>query len=91
MVRSADENDDESELGANGKGELKGYTTGLHSPFGIIGQIAKERGLTRQQVLWGDSWLNYELYAADAPRYVRGQKPVPVVESIEDLRRLRAE
>ncbi len=89
MVCSSDEENDEPEFGATGKRELKGYTAGLHSPFGILGQIAKERALTIKQVLWSDSWINLQLYASDAPRYVRGQKPVPVAESLEELRKLR--
>ncbi len=88
VVHLSDETNDESELGSK-SGELKGYTAGLHSPWGVIGQIAKDRNLTKHKVLWGDSWLNFQLYAADSPRYVRGQRPVPVVESLEELRRLR--
>lgn len=57
------------------KGESKGYTDGLHSPFGKIGKIMIERGLTRRQVLWGDSWINFFMEGADQPKWRKGKKP----------------
>lgn len=89
MVHSGDEATSESEFGSSGKREVTGYTAGLHSPWGILGQVAKDRGISIRKVLWGDSWLNYQLYTADAPRYVSGKRPAPVVESLEELRKLR--
>ena len=79
-------NDDEAEtFGSHGKGELKGYMAGLHSPFGIIGQMKEKFGYTHQYVMWGQPWALFVLEGADAPRYVRGNPPVPVVDNTDDL------
>lgn len=40
-------------------------------------------------MLWGDSWLNHQMYIADAPRYITGKPPAPVVESLEELQKIR--
>lgn len=60
---------------------------GLHSPWGIIGQIKEKRGYTHDDVLWGTSWLNILMETSDAPRYVKGRK-IPVVETAEQLRQI---
>ena len=44
---------------------------GLHSPFGQIGKIMDTRGWTREQVLWGDSWINLLMQQADQAKYVK--------------------
>jgi len=54
----------------------------------LIGKIKDTRGYNRQQALWGDSWVNILMEAADAPRYVKGKKPAPVIETREDLDRV---
>lgn len=59
--------------------------TGLHSPWGMLGKIKDTRGYTPNEVLWGDSWINILMEAADAPRYVTGTRPAPVVKSKEEL------
>jgi len=61
---------------------------GLHSPFGILGQIKDKRGYTHEQILWGQPWAILLLEMADAPRYVKGQRPAPVVESAKDIHKL---
>lgn len=61
---------------------------GLHSPFGILGQIKDKRGYTHDELMWGQPWIMYLLELADAPRYVSGEPPAPVAESAEDLRRI---
>jgi hypothetical protein len=57
---------------------------GLHSPFGLIGQIKEKTGYSHEYVLWGQPWVLFLLEGADAPHYVRGSRPVPVVDSIEE-------
>ncbi|HBX44479.1 MAG TPA: hypothetical protein DEG28_01100 [Porphyromonadaceae bacterium] len=47
--------------------------TGLHSPWGLLGEIMKERGYTHDYVLWGVSWINLLMERADAPRYTKKQ------------------
>lgn len=85
---STNNNDDESEEFGSGKREVTGYTDGLHSPWGLFGQIMNERGYTKKQLLWGDSWLNMMMENADAPRYIRGKRPAPVANSSEDIKRI---
>jgi len=58
---------------------------GLHSPWGIIGKIMDTRGWTREQVLWGDSWINQVIESADQPRYVKSKSIS--VDNIDDLKR----
>ena len=57
---------------------------GLHSPFGTIGNIKRERGYTHEHILWGESWINILMECADAPRYTK-KRQVPVIESTEQL------
>jgi hypothetical protein len=57
---------------------------GLHSPFGIFGKIMDTRGWTRDQVLWGESWINLMLQNADQARYVKQKSRY--VDNIEELR-----
>lgn len=52
---------------------------GLNSPFGMIGKIRKERGLTLSEVLWGEPWVIYLLEEVDQPRTVNGT-PMPLNE-----------
>ena len=52
---------------------------GLNSPFGMIGKIRKERGLTLSEVLWGEPWVLYLLEEADQPRTINGT-PMPLKE-----------
>ncbi|HHU96831.1 MAG: hypothetical protein QM237_10915 [Bacteroidota bacterium] len=58
---------------------------GLHSPFGMIGHIKRERGYTHDQVLWGESWLNLLMENADAPRYSKKEQ-IPVVDGAGGLK-----
>jgi len=53
-----------------------------------LGKIKDTRGYSRKQALWGESWINMLMEAADAPRYVKGKKPAPVIETKEDLDRV---
>lgn len=61
---------------------------GLHSPFGILGQLKEKRGLTHEQILWSQPWNMLLLEMADEPRYVKGERPVPVAESADDMHRI---
>lgn len=61
---------------------------GLHSPFGLFGQIKEKRGLTHDELLWGQPWIMYLLELQDAPRYVNKKLPAPVAESAEDINRI---
>ncbi|MBN2747474.1 MAG: hypothetical protein JXR34_12170 [Bacteroidales bacterium] len=58
---------------------------GLHSPWGVLGRIMAERGYTRNQVLWNNAWINLLMESADAPKYIKGAPPAPVVSSKEEL------
>jgi len=83
-----DADDGQSEdTGASGSGELKGYMDGLHSPWGIIGQIKEKRGYTHKQILWDTSWLNILMESADAPKHVKGRR-VPVCETADEVRKI---
>jgi hypothetical protein len=57
---------------------------GLHSPFGIIGNIKRERGYTHEHILWGEAWINLLMESADAPRYTKKRR-TPIIESTEQL------
>lgn len=87
ILRDTSKDDDESEgYGSTGSGELTGYTEGLHSPFGFIGQIKEKRGYTHNYILWGEPWAIFLMEMADAPRYVRGRRPAPVMESADGIK-----
>ena len=58
---------------------------GLHSPWGLFGEIMKERGYTLDYVLWGVAWINLMMERADAPRYTKKQF-APVVEGAQGLK-----
>ena len=89
LFQRADESDDDEETAGSGKrGEVKGYTDGLHSPFGLFGQLKEKRGLTHDELLWSQPWIMYLLELSDAPRYVSGKPPAPVAESAEDINRI---
>lgn len=53
---------------------------GLHSPFGLLGQIKRERGYTHEYLLWGESWINILLEGADQPRYDPDAAPEERIE-----------
>jgi len=61
---------------------------GLHSPFGLFGQIKEKRGYTQHQIMWSQPWMMYVLEMADEMRYVKGERQAPVVDSAEDLRKV---
>ncbi len=61
---------------------------GLHSPFGLIGQLKEKRGITHEQFLWSQPWSMYLLEMADSPQYVKGEPPAPVAESAADVKRI---
>jgi len=61
---------------------------GLHSPFGVLGQLKEKRGLTHDQIMWSQPWAMLLLEMADEPRYVKGQRPAPVVDNADDLRKI---
>ncbi|WP_340112614.1 hypothetical protein [Maribellus mangrovi] len=38
--------------------------------------------------MWGEPWINLLMEAADAPRWVKGRKPAPVINSKEELEKV---
>lgn len=64
-------------------GELKG--NGLNSPFGVIGIIKKELGLTHHAILWEIPWLLLRLELADAPTSENEEQEKKVVVIDDDL------
>jgi len=86
ILRAPGKDDDESEeYGSGRKGELKGYMDGLHSPWGLLGQVREKTGYTLNYILWGEPWINFLLGSMDAPRYVKGERPAPVAETVTDI------
>ena len=61
---------------------------GLHSPFGLIGQIKNSRGISQKEVMWGQPWLLYVLEMADQLRWDPNAKrnTVPVLDSADDIK-----
>jgi hypothetical protein len=58
--------------------------TGLHSPFGITGNIKERTGYPHKYILWGQPWNLFLMEMADAPRYT--DKPdARVAESAEEV------
>ncbi|MDR3057762.1 MAG: hypothetical protein LBU84_06435 [Prevotella sp.] len=58
---------------------------GLHSPFGVIGQIKEKTGYSHEYILWGQPWVMFLIEATDQPRYI-DKKPdddAPLIESVE--------
>lgn len=54
--------------------ELK--TEGLHSFWGMIGQVMKELHMDWDEILYKRSWINIKMMLADAPRLSkRSKKP----------------
>jgi len=51
----------------------------------VIGQIRERTGYTLDYILWGQPWIIFLLEAADAIKHVKGKRPVPVVESSEEV------
>jgi len=52
----------------------------------MIGQIKQSYGYSHDEVLWGQPWSLFVLESADAPRYVHGARPVPVLDNADDIR-----
>lgn len=82
QVSQADEDNGGEELEPI-EGGVKGHVEGLHSPFGLIWQVATQTGWPLKKIL--DT--NYQclvMMAADAPRYVMGDKKNYVEIKSED-------
>lgn len=60
---------DESDAGQEEEGEARGRVIGLDSPFGVLGKLKVERGLTHEELLWGQSWASLVLESMDQPHY----------------------
>lgn len=59
---------------------------GLHSPWGLFGEIMKERGYTLDYVLWGTAWINLLMERADAPRFTkRSEAPTVGAAGLKEL------
>lgn len=84
---SDDDDDEQEEFGSGRERGVKGHMEGLHSPWGLIGQIKAERGCTHDYLLWNEAWINILMERADAPRYSKKQK-VPVVNGAEGLKNI---
>ena len=54
--------------------ELKGYTEPAHSPFGLIGQIARDTGWSMKYIMRGVNYPTLMLMWQDYPRHVDGRK-----------------
>ena len=67
--------------------ELKGYTEPAHSPFGLIGQIARDTGWSVDYIRRGVNYPMLMLMWQDYPRHVDGRKKT----TLEYLRELEAE
>lgn len=67
--------------------ELKGYTEPAHSPFGLIGQIARDTGWSMKYIMAGVNYPALMLMWQDYPRHVDGRKKT----TLEYLRELEAE
>ena len=57
-----------------------------HSPFGLVGQIARDTGWSVDYILWGVSYPALMLMWQDFPRHVEGRKKT----NIEILREMEA-
>lgn len=79
FLQSSEQDDDGEENGSEKEGELRGYTAGLYSPFGRIGQIKRDCGYTHEYILWGQPWVLFILEMADQARYVKGSPPEEAV------------
>lgn len=58
--------------------ELKGYTEPAHSPFGLIGQIARDTGWSINYIMRGVNYPMLMLMWQDYPRPVQGRKKTPL-------------
>ena len=60
----------------------------MHSPFGIIGKLRRDLHLSLREILWGESWIELVLEAADQPGYRSrpAAKPEPV--DVDELREI---
>lgn len=67
--------------------ELKGYTDPAHSPFGLIGQIARDTGWSMRYIMRGVNYPTLMLMWQDYPRHVDVRKKT----TLEYLRELEAE
>lgn len=75
----SEQDDDGEENGSEKERELRGYTAGLYSPFGRIGQIKRDYGYTHEYILWAQPWVLFILEMADQARYVKGNPPEEAV------------
>lgn len=49
-----------------------------HSPFGLVGQIARDTGWSVDYILWGINYPTLMLMWQDFPRHVDGRKKTPL-------------
>ena len=62
---------------------------GLHSPFGLLGQIKDNRKISQEELMWGQPWLLYVLEMADQLRWdpnAKNEDNIPVVDSADAVR-----
>lgn len=78
-VNTGDESSDEEDSG--NRAEVKGGLTF----WGTLGLIQKTFGLTNDELMWGDSWINLKMKMADMP-YTSYRSETKAKEgTIEDL------
>lgn len=58
-----------------------------HSPFGLVGQIARDTGWSVDYILWGVNYPTMMLMWQDFPRHVEGRKKT----NLEILQEMNAE
>lgn len=58
-----------------------------HSPFGLVGQIARDTGWSVDYILWGVNYPTLMLMWQDFPRHVEGRKKT----NLEILQEINAE
>ena len=55
----------------------------MHSPWGVIYQLMKELGMTKDEVLWSDSKLNLTMMVVDRPGFKHSKDTVEKVSGSE--------
>lgn len=79
-VNTSDESSDE-ETDGNDRSEVKGGLTF----WGTLAIIQKTFGLTHNELMWGDSWINLRMKMADMP-YSSYKKKETKQGTIDDLK-----
>lgn len=85
-IPQGDEDDGAEERESVESEGVKGYVEGLHSPWGMIWQVATQTGWTLKYILWKVNYPSMIMMSADAGRYVNGERNKKVtIKSEEEL------